>query len=359
MVRALWTFATRPPQSHSMSNDQKVRVGIIGAGGIVKQRHLPGLLAIPGVEIVAVSNSTLGSAQAFCKEHAPAAEPVELWQNVADNDGVDVVWIGAPPYLHADASIFALQAGKHVFCQARMAAELHEAERMWEASMSFPDRVSALCPAPQGMKGGELVKKLLADGAIGTPHQMMLHSFSSAWLDASAPAHWRQRVETSGIQILTLGIFVEVMQRWLGDITEVAARGRVVFPQRGDYTVETPDFVNVLCKFRNGIEGALLLSGVAANAPTDKFFLYGSEGSLSYDFATDELLVGKRGETPTAVPIPLEMQREWTVEKDFIAAVRDPAAPRPKPDFTEGIRYMRVVNGVWDSMDQRATVKVA
>lgn len=342
-----------------MSNDQKVRVGIIGAGGIVKQRHLPGLLAIPGVEITAVSNSTLASAEAFCKEHAPAARPFEHWQDLADCADVDVVWIGATPYLHAEASIFSLQCGKHVFCQARMAAELHEAERMWEASISFPDRVASICPAPHGMKGGELVKKLLAEGAIGTPHQMMLHSFSPAWLDASAPAHWRQRVETSGIQILTLGIFVEVVQRWLGDITEVTARGKVVFPERGDYTVETPDLVNVLCGFRNGIEGAMLFSGVADHAPTDRFYLHGSEGSLIYDFTTDEVLVGRRGETPVSVPIPSELQREWTVERDFIAAVRDPAAPRPKPDFTEGIRYMRVVNGVWDSLDQRATVKVA
>ncbi len=342
-----------------MSNDQKVRVGIIGAGGIVKQRHLPGLRAIPGVEIVAVANSTLASAAAFCQEHAPEAVPVEHWQNVADNPDVDVIWIGAPPYLHSDAAIFSLQCGKHVFCQARMAAELHEAERMWEASMSFPDRVSALCPAPQGMKGGELVKKLLAEGAIGTPHQMTLHSMAGAWLDASAPAHWRQRVEVSGIQILTLGIFIEVMQRWLGDITEVAAHGRVLIPQRGGYTVETPDFVNVLCKFRNGIEGTMMFSGVAAHAPSDKFHLHGSDGSLSYDFVTDEVIIGRRGETPTLVALPSELQREWTVERDFIAAVRDPAAPRPQPDFTEGIRYMRVVNGVWDSMDQRATVKVA
>lgn len=342
-----------------MSNEPKVRVGIIGAGGIVKQRHLPGLLAIPGVEIAAVSNSTTASTEAFCQEHAPDARRFEHWQELADDAGVDVVWIGATPYLHAEATIFSLQCGKHVFCQARMAAELHEAERMWEAALSFPDRVTAICPAPQGLKGGEVVKKLLADGAIGTPHQMMLHSFSAAWLDASAPAHWRQRVEISGVQILTLGIFVEVMQRWLGDITEVTARGSIVFPQRGDCVVETPDLVNVLCRFRNGVEGAMLFSGVAANAPTDRVQIFGSEGSLSYDFVTDEILLGRRGEAPTTVTVPPDMMRGWTVERDFIAAVRDPAAPRPKPDFTEGIRYMRVVNGVWDSMDQRATVKVA
>lgn len=341
-----------------MSSD-KIRIGIIGAGGIVKQRHLPGLMAIPGVEIVAVSNSTLESAQAFCRDHAPGAKAIARWEDVVDNEDVDVVWIGATPFLHADATIFSLQCGKHVFCQARMAAQLQEAERMWEASMSFPDRVAAICPAPHGMKGGEMVRKLIAECAIGTPHQMVMHSFSAAWFDSTAPAHWRQKAEISGIQILTLGIYVEVMHRWLGDIVEVAAHGKVVFPQRGDYTVETPDFVNVMCRFRSGVEGVMMFSGVASHAPGDKFWLHGSEGSLSYDFVTDEITLCRRGETPAVVPVPPEFQREWTVERDFIAAVRDPSAPRPKPDFTEGIRYMRVVNGVWDAMEQRATVKVA
>lgn len=342
-----------------MSSDKPIRIGIIGAGGIVKQRHLPGLRAIPGVAITAVANSTLASAEAFCREFAPEAKPIARWEDVADNDDVDVVWIGATPFLHADASCFALQRGKHVFCQARMAATLADAERMWEAAIRYPDRIAALCPAPHGMKGGELLKKLLADGAIGAPHQMLLHSFSDAWLDAAKPAHWRQRVEISGIQILTLGIFVEVVQRWLGDITEVEARGTVVFPDRGCCTVETPDFVNVLCRFRSGVEGAMIFSGVAANAPADKLWIFGSEGALSYDFNSDEVALSKRGEKMAPLPIPPELAREWAVERDFIAAVRDPAAPRPRPDFTEGIRYMRVVSGVWDAMSSGAAVEVA
>ena len=343
---------------HFMSSESRVRVGIVGAGGIVKQRHLPGLRAIPGVEIVAVSNSTLESAQAFCRDYAPEAEAVEQWQLLADRDDVDVVWIGATPYMHSEVAIYALHCGKHVFCQARMADGLPEAERMWEAAIRFPDRVTALCPPPQGMRGGEMMKKLLSEGAIGTPHQMVIHSFSDGWLDATKPAHWRQKVEISGIQILTLGIYAEVMQKWLGDITEVCARGRIVFSRRGEDEVQIPDFVNVLCKFRSGLEGVMLFSGVAAHAPTDKMTLYGSEGMVSYDFVTDEIWMGRRGETPIIVPIPDELVREWTVERDFIAAVRDRSAPRPKPDFTEGILYMRVVNGVWDSMESGATAKI-
>jgi len=334
-----------------------LRIGIVGAGGIVKQRHLPGLRALPGIQITAVANSSLASAEAFCREFAPEAKPIARWEDVVDNENVDIVWVGAHPNMHHDATCFGLDCGKHVFTQARMAATLEQAERMWEASIRFPELVTGICPAPHGLKNGEMVKKLLAEGAIGTPFHAMLHSVSATWLDANQPAHWRQKAEISGIQILTLGIYIEVIQRWLGHIVEVEARGNVVIPQRQDETVDIPDFVNVLARFRSGVEATLMFSGVAAHAPTDKLWIFGSEGSLSYDFVTDEITLGKPGATAVSVDVPTEMQGGWTVEKDFIAAVRDPAAPRPKPDFTEGVCYMRVVDAVWESMEKGAAVK--
>lgn len=341
-----------------IQEEQPIRIGIIGAGGIVKQRHMPGLRAIPNVQIVQVTNRSLASAQAFCREYAPEAQAVERWEEVASSRDVDVVWIGTHPYMHAEITCYALQHGKHVFTQARMAASLAEANQMWEASIRYPELVTAICPAPQGMMGGERVKQLLAEGAIGTPHQAMLHSFNDAWLDPAKPSHWRQQSELSGIQMLTLGIYTEVLQRWLGHIVEVEARGSVVIPERVGVEVDIPDFVNVMAKFRNGIEATLMFSGVAAHAPTDKLWIFGSEGTLSYDFVTDELQLGKRGSKMEPLPIPTEMQRSWTVERDFIAAVRDPTAPRPKPDFNEGMLYMRVVHAVWQAMENQATAQV-
>lgn len=335
-----------------------VRVGIIGAGGIVKQRHVPGLMAVPGVKIVQVTNRSVESAEAFCREFAPEAVAVERWEELASSPEVDVVWIGTHPYMHAEMTCYALQHGKHVFTQARMAASLAEAGQMWEASIRYPELVTGICPAPQGMKGGEMVKQLLVEGAIGTPHQALLHSFNDGWLDAEKPAHWRQQSELSGIQILTLGIYTEVLQRWLGHIVEVEARGNVVIPERQGVEVDIPDFVNVMAKFRSGLEATMLFSGVAAHGPTDKLWLFGSEGTLSYDFVTDEIQLGKRGEKMEAITVPTGMQREWTVERDFIAAVRDAKAPRPKPDFSEGMNYMRVVHAVWQAMDSQAAVRV-
>ncbi len=48
------------------SPEQPIRIGIIGAGGIVKSRHMPGLRAIPNVQITQVTNRSLASAEAFC-----------------------------------------------------------------------------------------------------------------------------------------------------------------------------------------------------------------------------------------------------------------------------------------------------
>ncbi|TLD69798.1 Gfo/Idh/MocA family oxidoreductase [Phragmitibacter flavus] len=335
-----------------------VRIGIVGAGGIVKSRHLPALLAMPEVELVAVCNSTLESAQRFCAEFLPGAEPMEKWWELVSRTDVDAVWIGATPDLHSEISCYALRAGKHVFCQARMARSMTESEAMWEAGLSNPELVAMLCPPPFGMKGDLTVKRLLGEGAIGKAHEVVLRSMGGQWLDAHAPMHWRQSVEKSGLQVLTFGIYVEVLQRWLGDVVSVFADGVVVIGDRQGQAVEVPDFLHVLCGFRSGVRGSLLFSGVAAHAPGESVEIYGSEGTLVYDFVVDEIRLGRRDGAMEVVPIPEGEAREWRVERDFVEAVLDPSAPRPKPDFLEGIKYMRVVQAAAESMDSGVAVRV-
>jgi hypothetical protein len=71
--------------------------------------------------------------------------------------------------------------------------------------------------------------------------------------------------------------------------------------------------------------------------------------------STDEVALGLRKGPLEVQPIPQNLVREWTVEADFIQAVRNPAAPRPKPDFTEGTLYMRVVDAVNRSLATQTT----
>lgn len=338
----------------------KLRVGIVGAGGIVLQRHLPALIAMPDVEIAAVCNSSYESSARFCSAHLPHATPVKNWAELVSLRELDIVWIGTPPYMHAPVSISALEAGRHVFCQARMAMNLEESLEMLAAARKRPQQVTMLCPPPHGIRGDLLMRRLLQERFVGRPHHIRLQSFSPVYLDAAAPAHWRQRAELSGLNVLTLGIYVEVLQRWLGPIRAVTARTKTVFPLRARYEVRIPDMVTVLAEFENGAEGVLEFSGVAAFAPTDRLEIYGDRGTLRYDFSADTITAGRVGDRAAQnLEIPPELQRTWTVEKDFIAAVKDPHIPRPRPTFEDGVAYMSVVQAVADSASRQERVEIA
>src|SRR5882724_6473978 len=82
-------------------NNHKLRIGIVGAGNIVRTRHLSALKAKPDVEIVAVSNSTYESSEKFCRQSLPEATPIKNWPELVALPGIDVVWIGTPPYMHS------------------------------------------------------------------------------------------------------------------------------------------------------------------------------------------------------------------------------------------------------------------
>lgn len=331
-----------------------MKIGIIGAGGIVKQRHIPGLRQLPDIEIAAVANSTLASAKAFCAELAPEAQAMEKWEELVKLPELDAVWIGATPQLHEVCTVAALAEGKHVFCQARMARSLAEAENMHAAAVAHPELVTMLCPPPQGMRGDLFIKQLLDEEAIGKVRTIRLLSLNGAFLDPAKPAHWRQRREISGANIMTLGIHTEVLQRWFGDFTPTHAQGKVFVPERAGYRVEIPEVLTVLADFYNGAVGTLSFSGVHAGAPVERLEINGENGVLTYDYLQEEITLQRGTESTETLHVPAHLAREWQVEADFVNAVRDPAAARPHPDFTDGLRYMRVVQQVEELLDETA-----
>src|SRR5213595_160952 len=98
-------------------NNHKLRIGIVGAGDIVRARHLPALKKQPEVEIVAVSNSTYESSETFCGENLPHTTPMRNRPELVALPDLHIIWTGTPPYMHSAVTLSALEAGKHVFCQ--------------------------------------------------------------------------------------------------------------------------------------------------------------------------------------------------------------------------------------------------
>jgi predicted dehydrogenase len=323
---------------------KKLRIGIVGAGGIVRQRHLPGLRALANVQVVAVCNSELESAQKFAKEfHIP--DVIDDWADMLDRPDIDIIWIGTPPVLHAPITISALEAGKHVFCQARMAMNLREGREMLVAAQARPDLVTMLCPPPHGMKGGKFFQKLLREGYAGELWHFRLTAATGSLSDPLAPPHWRQRTELSGLNVLTVGIYAEVLQSWLGAPRRLHAQMKVSVPKREGYVVHVPDMVHVIGQWANGLAGTLEWSGVAQFPPDETLTIYGRDGTLVYNFTKDEIHGARRGDKKLhLLDIPDELETKWTVEKDFIDAVLQ--GGHPEPSFETGVEYMEFVEAV-------------
>src|SRR5262245_7397387 len=120
-----------------MRRDGKLRIGIIGCGANTRKRHIPGFLALDQVELAGVVNRTPESSRKSAAEFG-IAKTYNTWQDLIADDQVDAVLIGTWPYLHAPAAIAALQAGKHVLTEARMAMNAAEARAMLQASQQRP-----------------------------------------------------------------------------------------------------------------------------------------------------------------------------------------------------------------------------
>lgn len=187
---------------------------MIGAGSIAREKHLPNLWKIGGVEIVAVCNRTRASTEKISREFRIPAVAGD-WKEVVNRSDVEVVWIAANPHMHLPITLAALEAGKHVFCQARMARTYDEAEAMYHKAIERPNQVTMICPSPIAMRGDLYVRKLLKEGFIGRPYTVRVQGLGAQFADPKSPVHWRQQPEINGFNTLALGIYHEVIQRWM------------------------------------------------------------------------------------------------------------------------------------------------
>ena len=112
-----------------------VKVGIIGCGGIGQNKHMPSLHKIENVEIVAFCDLVLERAQ-MCKEKygTPDALVCTDYREVLAVEDIEVVHVLTPNREHAEISVAALQAGKHVMCEKPMAKTAEGAKQMCEAA---------------------------------------------------------------------------------------------------------------------------------------------------------------------------------------------------------------------------------
>ena len=334
-----------------------IRIGVIGAGGNTRLRHIPGLLALPGIEIVAVCNRSVASAQAVCDEFSiprACATPDE----VIGADDVDAIVIGTWPNMHATLTCAALEAGKHVMCEARMARNVAEAMRMLQASQAHQELVAQIVPAPFSLTHDDAIQRVVAD-RLGPLRSVRMELLSSAPDETQPKRTWRLDRELSGNNIMGVGIWYETVMRWVGPVASVQARLMTHRPQGTDpqmgesVPIEVPDHVEAVGQMACGGLFSMTAHSVAKADAGNRITLTGRDGVLVYADGEARFSAGD-GNWQTLEGDPA---KGWRVEAEFIGAIRG-TEPIKLTDFQTGLRYMRFTDALHESDREGQAVTV-
>jgi predicted dehydrogenase len=113
----------------------KLRIGIVGCGGIGNGKHMPSLSRINTVEMVAFCDIVEEKAKAAAaKFGGPEAKVYTSYLDIVNDPTIDVVHVCTPNDSHAEISIAAMEAGKHVMCEKPIAKTAEDARRMTEVA---------------------------------------------------------------------------------------------------------------------------------------------------------------------------------------------------------------------------------
>ena len=336
---------------------QTVKVGIIGAGGNTRSRHIPGLQAIEGVEIVGVCNRSQESSQRVADEFG-IPKTYDNWQDAIGDPDTNAIVIGTWPYMHCRATVAALRADKHVMCEARMAMNAREAHIMRMASRQKTHLIAQIVPSPMTLRADNTIKRLIAEGYIGDVLAIEARA-GGAFLDSESPLQWRQDFDLSGLNIMSMGIWYEALMRWVGEATRIMAMGKTFVKMRPDAegvmrSVRIPEHIDVVGDLACGAQLHIQVSTVAGLAGAPEVYVFGSDGTLR--FSGNKLYGGQKGDAAlNEIDIPDSEAGGWRVEEEFVNAIRGNEVIT-HTDFDTGVKYMEFTEAVARSMQSGTAI---
>ena len=179
---------------------QPLRIGILSTARIARS-FVEALRQSKRVTVAAVASRDVGKAAAFALELGIGRHFGSYAELLADGD-IDAVYVPLPNSLHAEWSIAAARAGKHVLCEKPLAASAAEARAMFEAARRYGVQLVEAYPylaQPQILK----LRELLQDGAIG-PARLIQASFGFTLTD---PGNIRLNPQLAGGALMDVGVY--------------------------------------------------------------------------------------------------------------------------------------------------------
>lgn len=271
---------------------RKVGWGLVGCGDISRKRVAPALRDLENCELVAVSRADAARAESFAREFGARSWHAD-WRDLVRDPEVEAVYVATPVHLHAEQSIEAAEAGKHVLCEKPMALSVGECERMNAAAQANGVRLG-VAYYRRFYPAVERVAEIIRSGEIGAPVVAQANAFERFEPSLDHPRRWLiERRLSGGGPMFDFGCHrVEVLLNLFGRAVEVKGlTSNVVFER------EVEDIACALVRFEHGTQ-AVITAAHAAREPRDTLEIFGSEGSIRIGVLNEGRLVIKsaRGE---------------------------------------------------------------
>ncbi len=357
--------------------EETVRVGLIGAGGVVRAGHLPSLQRLPGVEILAVADPAPGVAERVATDagipHAYlAAEPL------LERDDLHAVVIATPNDEHPRLARAAAARGLHILSEKPLAVNLADAQSMLAAA----EAAGVVHQTAFNYRFVPAIRWLASRvhaGEIGAPH----HFRSQRFQDGGGFAlGWRQQKERCGSGELAdmMSHRIDFSHWIIGDVTGLFSRLVNLLPERAQRGGGPPqpsdvdDWASLLVRFDTGCTGVFEATSLAPGygqglQSWDSLEVNGSGGSLKYNMnEPTSLLYSAPGGQYAAQPVPPEFLTppgapwktdeadpmtmfRWSQAWEFISAIRE--GRQAVPSFRDGVAVQRVLDAALRSNDER------
>jgi predicted dehydrogenase len=223
------------------------------------------------------------------------------WRALVADDEIGLFDNGGPNAIHAEPTIAAAQAGKHVICEKPLGRTAEEAYEIWQRVQATG--VKAMCAFNyRFVPAVRLARRLIEAGELGEIHHFRGRYLQDWIADPTFPMVWRLSREAAGSGALgDLGAHVIDLARYLvGEITTIAGTARTFVADRPGGHVDVDDAVEAVVEFEGGAVGTLEATRFAVGAKNGlSFEINGSKGSIAFDLERlNELSVHLSGSRP-------------------------------------------------------------
>lgn len=278
-----------------------VRFGLVGAGRIGRVHAETLVQRVPQAIVVSVMDINMAAAEDCAAAYCIPNVAADLDDMLAD-DSLDAIVIASSTDTHAPFIIKGAGAGKHIFCEKPIAADLTVIDEALTAvdtagvklMLGFNRRFDA---------NHQRIKKAIEQGEIGTPH--LLHIISR---DPAPPPI--EYVKVSGGMFFDMTIHDFDMARFLlGEVVEVyASAGVMVDPAIGE--AGDIDTAIITLKFASGALGTIDNSRQAVYGYDQRVEVFGSQGSVRSDnLYPDAVTVSSAQQVVRGLPLNFFMER--------------------------------------------------